>query len=625
MKACPNYTIVAPSMSDKKPTENPAFFKGEFSFVNKDANNIDSKDHNAAVSWHVMNRYERWKKQEQAKKLRASANVPVGPMAPPGLSQSVRHRSRMADRSSRLTRVQSRSTTPAPPFGFDPWMADQPLQAGYPNPASTQTGGTAAIHSAVSTPSTHSSNTFDDPMASVWNTSHTSLDLTSSSEPSQATDFSSNPLVSMLISFAYGFVIANTWPTENNSVLGTYEIARSWEDVTAMAQDPCYSNAYLGLLAAILGECNDDEQINTAARQFQAQAMSELRRRVARNSIQDLITLKAILKLFCAETIIDNTAVARVHLKMLRNLVTAAGGVILLDSWFREDLLSCDCYFALKYNTRPTLAAQEWTPGPLSQPWKARMVAAGVVGDHTPSIDPLIEHPALKSVLTDLRELFRANEYVLTHDVPVDDQILRWRQLRKFDCISRLADHSTNLSIYSHLHERPKIHALATVAAALLTNMVLGCPEPVRFGLKLIAELKVKYLESQDDEEDESGGEGGDVLRLYLWVSYVGSLAEKVHPVQGSDAKFFSTKVKEVVRASEVGDWEAMKRILRAFLWCGMLHQEIENGRSFRREDFRQGLYTSSGISWRLPLSGQMEPEIGEGSKAAGKQKAVDG
>src|ERR1700753_1436297 len=68
---------------DKRSPNQPAPFKGEFSFVNKDAGNIDSKDHNAAVSWHVMNRYERWKKQEQAKKLRASANVPVGPLSPP--------------------------------------------------------------------------------------------------------------------------------------------------------------------------------------------------------------------------------------------------------------------------------------------------------------------------------------------------------------------------------------------------------------------------------------------------------------------------------------------------------------------------------------------------------------
>jgi len=65
------------SRKRKQDVSGPATFKGEYSFVNKDASNIDSKDHNSAVSWHVMNRYERWKKQEQAKKLRASASIPA--------------------------------------------------------------------------------------------------------------------------------------------------------------------------------------------------------------------------------------------------------------------------------------------------------------------------------------------------------------------------------------------------------------------------------------------------------------------------------------------------------------------------------------------------------------------
>jgi hypothetical protein len=156
--------------------------------------------------------------------------------------------------------------------------------------------------------------------------------------------------------------------------------------------------------------------------------------------------------------------------------------------------------------------------------------------------------------------------------------------------------------------------------------MVLGCPEPVRFGLKMLADLKTKLLESQSDEvvdTDESDG-AENVLRLHLWVSYVGSLAEKVHPISGSDAKLFSTRVKEMVRRLGVGDWEAMKRILKSFLFCQLLHQEIEQGKPFRKEDFRQGLYTSSGTSWRQPLSADSEQEAPESSmsKAEGKQKA---
>ena len=604
-------------MADQPPKDSPSFFKGEYSFVNKDAKNIDSKDHNAAVSWHVMNRYERWKKQEQAKKLRASANVPVGPMSAPATSQAVRHHLHRQQRRSRLTDAQPAISTPTTPFDFDPWMADQPLQAGYPRPSPTQVSGTAALPSMTSTPSTHSS-LLEDPISSIWNTSNTSLDLGAVAEQVDISGAPISPLINSLVTFAYRFLVANLWPTELGSVHGAYEVARCWDDITAISQDKCYSNAYLGLLAGAMAVTSDDDSLLIQARHFQGQAMAELRQRVARNTTQDLLTLKAILKLFSAETIVDNTAVARVHLKMLRNLVTAGGGVILLDSWFREDLLSCDCYFALKYGTRPTLPAQEWTPGPLSQPWKARLLSAGIFGDHSASIDPLIEHPVLKAVVTDLRELFKAHDYVLTHDIPSDDQLLRWRQLRKFDCISRLADHYTNLTIYSHLYDQPKMQALTTVVIALLTNMILGSPEPVRFGLKLISDLKDKFQES----ETETNGHDS---RLQLWAAYVGSLAEKVHPVAAPNAGFFDASMKALVRKLKVEDLDEMKSILRQLLYSEKLHQEIESGRPFRKADFKSGLYSSSGASWREPLSMQTSSGDIEASTAAGKQRADDG
>ena len=53
------------NMSDKKGQGSPWYYKGEFSVVNKDARNIDNKSHNAAVSWHIMNKYERFKKHEK--------------------------------------------------------------------------------------------------------------------------------------------------------------------------------------------------------------------------------------------------------------------------------------------------------------------------------------------------------------------------------------------------------------------------------------------------------------------------------------------------------------------------------------------------------------------------------
>lgn len=504
-------------------------------------------------------------------------------------------------------------------------MAEQPLQLGYPGISSGQGSSSGIQTSNTSTPSTHSSLMEDDP-AALLNSISKPLDMAENLfdlSPSSMT-----PLVNNLVAFAYEVFIPQSWPKESTRSTGSYEMARSWDDTAIIGQDSCYANAYLSLLAAAMSVLTDDEDLAYQSRYFQGQAMTELRQRVARPGSQDLITLKAILKLFSSETLVDNTSIARIHLKMLRNLVNAAGGVILMDAWFREDLLSCDCYFALKYETRPLFPAQEWTPGPLSQPWKARLLSAGIFGDHAAGTDPLIEHPGMKAVITDLRELFKAHEYTESHDVPSDDQLLRWQQLRKFDCVSRMADHYVNLAIYPHLFQRPVTQAYACVATALVTNMVLGSPEPVRFGLKLIADLRKKLVES------ESEGDNAQFRRLRLWTLYVGSLAERVHPVSAGDEGWFGRHYHSLAADMGMSGWEDTKKVVRQFLFSDRLHQEVESGRGHRMVDARQGLYSASGCSWREPLSDtnlvahESEEDVGvsfstqvPGSVAAGKRR----
>ena len=605
-------------MADQQGKDSQSFFKGEFSFVNKDARNIDSKDHNAAVSWHVMNRYERWKKQEQAKQLRASANVPVGPMSPTQPGTPVRQTSPSTAKRQRLTpSLQTGTTSDASttPFGFDPWMTEEPLQLGYPAPNQGPSSGVLGT-STTSTPSTRSS-LLEDPFALLGSLS-AAVTMPEIDQVDADPRFPTS-LVSKILTFAYEYLIPQTWPNDTAKSQWSYETARSWDDAAAMTQDQCYSNAYLTFLAAAMADTDDDSSLTDQSRAFRGQAMSELRQRVSHKGPQDLLTFKAILRLFSSETIIDNTAVARVHLKMLRNLVTGAGGVILLDSWFREDLLSCDCYFALKYGTRPLFPAQEWTPGPLSQPWKNRLASAGIFDNHGTNVDNAVEHPVLKTVFTDLRELFKAQEYIDSHDVPSDDQLLRWRQLRKFDCISRLGDHYCNLSIYPHLYEKPAAQSFTALAAALLTNMLLGSPEPCRYGTKILEDLRRRLEESKTEKQSS------DDKRLRLWAAYVGSLGERVHPL--GNRTWFRDHMRATGTELKAEGWENAEEVLKQLLYSKKLHEEIKNGRSHRQEDFRKGFYGACGTSWRQPLSssssGTDSPSRAEEtSKAAGKRRA---
>ncbi|KIW46314.1 hypothetical protein, variant [Exophiala oligosperma] len=623
-KEVPLLQIDSELMSEeKRPSKQPAPFRGEFSFVNKDAGNIDSKDHNAAVSWHVMNRYERWKRQDQARRLRASANVPVGPLSPPSQPQQSQQSSQPQQQPNIRSRGPAQAAQSIPsanPFNFNPWMAEQPLQLGYPGITPAQGIAIDPQASSASTPSTHSAVNEEDP-SSMFTSMSTPLDL--SETLFETSGLSLNPLVSGLISYAYDMFIPQLWPQESTRSPVTYEISKCWDDTTMISQDTCYANAYLSVLAAAMAIMTNDDSLTYQSRYFQGQAMVELRQRVSQPNPPELTTLKAILKLFASETLVDNTAVARMHLKMLRNLVNAAGGVLLMDSWFREDLLSSDCYFALKYETRPLFAAQEWTPGPLSQPWKARLLSAGILGEHAAGIDPLVEHPIMKAVVTDLRELFKTKEYVHLHDVPADDQLLRWQQLRKFDCVARIADHHVNLSIYPHLFQRPMTQAYSCIATALMASLVLGSPEPVRFGLKLIIDLRAKLTESESDSNP------ANYRRLRLWALYVGSLAEKVHPVTIEHDMWFTKAYTAQMAEMRLQGFDDVKKVIRHFLYSERLHQEIESGRPHRLVDAKQGLYSVCGTSWREPplqpelMTGSFEPEdLGGMPVAAGKQRA---
>ena len=455
--------------------------------MNKDARTINHKDHNATVLWHVANRYEQWKKQQSAKSLYESANVPVKPLSTLTSGEpSHAWRELSADnRHSFHFLPQSPAAVPGTSARGE-WGTDQSLGMGSP-------GWESPIgYSTDSTP------------------------LTQASIPED--------LFSML----------STSPASFSAVEGFQE-----------STSPGTAGGHL---------------------------------------FNELVTM------------VDDPAAARAHLKKLKVSIAAQGGILLLDPRFREDLLSCDCYLALKYRTRPIFPVQEWTPGPLSLPWKARLISVGILDDHVTRIDSAIKHPTLKFIFTDLMELFKAHEYVLKHELPPDDQLLRWKQLRRFDCISRLGDLNVDLTIYPHLYEKPMTQLSVTTAASLLANVILGSPEPVRFGLDLLRELRVKLMQSQRDFENDRE------KRLHLWVLYVGSLAENVYPVNTTDKLWFTSRLNKLASALEVRGWSEMKKLLRQFLFCEYLHQEIVNDRASCMPDFTHGLYSTTGTSWQVSI-----------------------
>lgn len=587
-------------------------FRGEFSFVNKDATNIDSKDHNAAVSWHVMNRYERWKKHEEAKKLRASVNIPTNLQQP--------------DSSIGGTLVSSSGYHRMIHMLTGRKPEDEPAEAPYP-PSPWHVENVQQSMLEVVVPSTSQAWTptpaFDEEIQDFsFVPTAPRLDDSASLSPSDEAEFP--PLVSRILSYAYGVVIPTTWPNESGKAKWTYEISRTWEECAAIREDSCYASALLCFFATLMAATTNNKDIASQACFFQVQAMTELRQKLSTaTGGYDQLTLKAILKLFSAETALDNTAAARVHLKSLRTFVVAKGGVTMLESWFRENLLATDCYFALKYETRPLFPASEWSPGPLTQPWRNQLAQANILDEHSPNIDAGVEHINLRNIISDLRELFQVEEYVNSYHVPADDQLLRWRQLRKYDCLNRLAEHQLSVKIYPHLYIKPKLQLAICAAIALMTAMVLGCPEPIRSGIRLTGELHSKVREAKAEieqiSEDSEQDTPGDFDRVLHWIAYTGRLGEHIHPVPQA---WSPDESKNATIQLDLSDHRSQRGVLRCVLYSQTLENEIQSSRSRRESEPRKGVYEACGMSWRASLEAvtQIESQF-DGSPSTGKGK----
>ena len=556
----------------------PTAFKGEFSFVNKDASNINSKDHNAAVSWHVMNRFEKWKKSEHTRKLRKGTTTSSRATSAEASASGV---SEQKGRDPGLIQRQRDDEIGTANYPPEPWHVDNAEQSML-----DQTDlSTIPPFSMANQPQM----TFDPQLTT------TNLEATANS-------FGQNqqfpPIVSRILSYAYGVLIPTTWPCQGGRTKWTYEIAQTWDEIAAINSDACYASATLCLYATLMASALNDRELASQACFFQTQAMTELRQRVTDHSgPYDSATLQAMLRLFSAETALDNTSTARVHLKMLRNVVSAEGGVILLDSWFRENLLSADCYFALKYQTRPVFPASEWTPGSLSQPWKLRISTARTPNEHSPNVDESIDNVVLRSIIADIRELFRVEQYVDSFDIAPDDQLLRWRQLRKYDCISRLAEHQLSVKIYPHLYDRPKLQLAVCIGVALMTGMVLGSPEPIRFGKKLLTDLTAAFAEAKQEIDKDPASEGL-VDNVVYWLLYVGQLAERAY---GEPATvWFGPRQERMVRTRDL-DENDQEDVVKQLLYSAQLQNDLKGIRGRRNSEPRKGVYEACGISWRQP------------------------
>lgn len=407
------------------------------------------------------------------------------------------------------------------------------------------------------------------------------------------------PVIKDLMTFAYDHVLPYLWPNDSTHSLGKLPAMSAWDNVAAIANYADHDMIYLALFAALKAMVSCDQEAHLRALVLRRHAIIALNQHDHDKLAVSEGSMKAVLSMFSLETIIGMNGAARRYLKMLRNLVEAYGGIMRIESAFREEMLTCDCYFALKYGTRPLFPSRDWTPGQLNEAWRAQLDYAELSPRSTEKATLLIDFPNLKLILEALRELLVVHNHLVEHKLPFDYQLLQWCCFRRLDCISRLADHYVNVTLYPHQYTLPQVESFCAIAAALMTNIVLGCPEPHNSGRTLMSTLRKHLIFSRT-------GSGTDrCRRLRLWATYVGSLAERVHPEADAHAgeHWFQTSLGTLAGELEMGSWPEMQAALQQVLYDERLQTEIASGTPCRTSDLFPGLHSPCCISWRLPLS----------------------
>lgn len=137
-----------------------------------------------------------------------------------------------------------------------------------------------------------------------------------------------------------------------------------------------------------------------------------------------------------------------------------------------------------------------------------------------------------------------------------------------------------------------------------MAAMVLGTPEPVRFGLKLLNDLKIcmsqTLIEIQADAmmPEALFIEAGNFV---LWATYVGMVAERVHPVRDQN-RHFQAQLNGLLTEVGVTLDEAYEDIFSRFIFSRSLQAEVDAGRASRKIETRAGLFDACGTSWREPV-----------------------
>jgi hypothetical protein len=506
-------------------------FSGNFLFVNTSAGQLSTARHRKAIDVHVQSQYHRWRRQQNARNLRESANLPI-----------------------RARRDAQRSST----LSDDPATANEPLlksEVGEPVGA-----------------------TYDEMVRSLIPGPVTPL-MKGNSDPFQTTPVAVTPDISRIMSYSSTWLIP-TFLAPEKPVSESYRISSANNAMMFAFTDECHGYSAVAIVAMILATSTNDNAHMRLALNFRNRASKAVRARLEGSGGQpEFRTLIGIQNLFGLEAAVRNVTAAMSHINMLRFLLSRPNLDQSLALRIRESSLWMDMHFSCIYLTKPLLNVREWAPGSLDVSWTDLLAEPYDKGSESL---PHFVHPSvfghkLREIFSGFTELLDIDALLTRRPELGTSDVFRWMHLRKVECEAQLIHHyydldacgfNTLLPAPTRFYEPRHILQLKCICVAALSwsGLVFGKRQIAQGNRQLPDHLQKALLACHKDDS------GYDMdPQLLLWVLYVGSMLEELAPNASNRVQWYTKQLAVQVNKIPLKSWDDIRSVLKQFLYSESL------------------------------------------------------
>ncbi|OCT45591.1 hypothetical protein CLCR_01518 [Cladophialophora carrionii] len=521
-------------------------------WINHDADNMKALPHRHRVFTHVQKNYRPWKRRQETKSLRASANVPG--------------QARIYNSEGRRRRYDGS------PLGAGSSISDQSSRSLDFPPSRNSSDDSDSSVSSNGSPKT-------------WAASPSTSIGKGNSDPFGAFPIPITADVNNLMTFYRDYIIPSIWFKNFKNKNTVALAAREWQYNAAHLEDEGTAYGIIARHGMVAASCSP--ALRKQAEYYVGQSTEVLRKKVAQGRALQAQSSTSVIDnaamLFNAQTLARNLAAATAHGTFLASLFKQQWAQGTLDYRLLMYEVYNDCQLTSIFLCPPVFDVDHWLPMVFDPIWKTAIQRLPHLA--CPPLDPAVDSQELQTWFRSRQEQLQIygvkdGEGKLFLDVPV---IMTWFLSKAYIFHGHMINHYLrNKAQFRRQGLKPEVkdylyaQQYMALAAIYLTRgpnfnfnpTVLTVP---MFDASIIPRTLQTLLE--ESEMSSKRASWRRYANARLWAFYVGALVEQADGSTRTDSRqqWFTTHLIELAARLGVMSWHMLESLLRGFLYSEIL------------------------------------------------------